>query len=150
MDGGNDLDEIDVVILTRLQEDGRLSNAELAREVGLSPPAVAQRVKRLEERGAIQGFHARVDPAALGYPLRAIVRLRPHHEADFAEFCVKDPQVLASHRVTGEDCYVADVIAPSMASLEALLDRAAAYGTVVTSVVLSTAIDHRVIEPPQV
>lgn len=143
-----DLDEVDQQIIARLQENARTTNAELGRAVGLSAPAVAQRIKRLEEQQVILGYHARVDPQRMGYPLRAIVRLRPNHAEDFAEMAVKDPQILAAHRVTGEDCYVADVIAPSMSSLEALLDRAVAYGSVVTSVVLSTAIDHRVIEPP--
>ena len=142
-----ELDDVDRQIVSALQDNARVASAEIGRMVGLSAPAVTQRIKRLEEHGVILGYHARVDPVRMGYPLRAIVRLRPNHDEDFGEMARKDPQILAAHRVTGEDCYVADVIAPSMASLEALLDRAVAYGTVVTSVVLSTAIDHRVIEP---
>ena len=143
------LDDIDRQLIDHLQGNARTPWSELARTVGLSAPAVADRVKRLEDAGVITGYHAHVDPDALGYPLRAIVRLRPERNADvIGEYVAKEPAVLTAHRVTGADCYVFDVVAEGKHDLAAFLDRLMEYGTVVTSVVLSSPVNHRVIVPP--
>ena len=144
------LDDIDRRLLDLLQSNARMPWSELARSVGLSAPAVADRARRLEESGVISGYHAHVDPEALGYQLRAVVRMRPDRHADeVAVYAAKEPGVLTAHRVTGGDCYVFDVIARSMADLESMLDRLMEYGSIVTSVVLSSPVQHRVVLPPQ-
>src|SRR3954469_11046608 len=94
-------------ILEELQLDGRLSLAELGRRVGLSPPAVAERVQRLERDGAITGYHAKVDPRALGYSPAVVIRIRPapRQIAKVAELARATPEVVECHRITGEDCF---------------------------------------------
>src|SRR4051812_16408347 len=94
-------------ILTELQRDGRLSLAELGRRVGLSPPAVAERVQRLERDGVITGYHADVDPRALGYALGAVIRIRPAPRQihKVAELARATPEIVECHRITGEDCF---------------------------------------------
>jgi Lrp/AsnC family leucine-responsive transcriptional regulator len=103
----NGLDDPNLRLIAELQQDARLSFAELGRRVGLSSPAVAERMTRLEEDGVITGYHAEVDPRALGYTLGAIVRIRPaprelHKVAELAQ---RTPEVVECHRITGEDCY---------------------------------------------
>jgi Lrp/AsnC family leucine-responsive transcriptional regulator len=98
------LDPTDIAIIEALQDNGRIAISE--RRIGLSQPATSERVKRLEERGVIAGYGARIDPAALGLGMMAIVRLRTTHENIRA--CLKQfsemPQVMEVFRLTGEDC----------------------------------------------
>src|SRR5512142_586089 len=98
------LDEVDRALLGELQDDARLSLAELGRRVGLSAPAVAERLQRLEQDGAIRGYHADLDPALLGYPLTAVIRMRPtpRQIAKVAEVARAAPEVVECHRITGE------------------------------------------------
>lgn len=132
------LDPTDIAILEALQENGRLGISELGRRVGLSQPATSERVKRLEERGIIAGYTARIDPAALGFGMMAVIRLRTSHEhiraslALFAEM----PQVIEVLRLTGEDCFILKVLVPTPAELETIVDTIARFGTVTTSLVL--------------
>lgn len=142
--GANGYDRIDVAILAALQEHGRIPLSELGRRVGLSQPAMSERVRRLEERGAILGYGARVDPAALGLGVMAIIRLRTTHEyikpalARFAEM----PQIIEVHRLTGEDCFLLKVLVAAPGQLEGLIDAVARFGAVTTSLVLRS-------EPPK-
>lgn len=135
---GARLDPTDLAIIEILQEEGRINITELGRRVGLSQPAVSERVKRLEERGVIAGYRAVVDLAVLGLGTTAIVRLRTTHEHIRA--CLKQfsamPEVIEVFRLTGEDCFFLKVIVPSPTELEGIVDALGRYGAVTTSVVL--------------
>lgn len=132
------LDAKDIAIIEALQEDGRIPLSELGRKIGLSQPAMSERVKRLEERGVIAGYGARIDPRALGLDMMAILRLRTSHEHIRA--CVKQfhelPSIVEVHRVTGEDCFVLKAIVPAPEALATIVDSIGRFGAVTTSVVL--------------
>src|SRR5438874_11720869 len=101
------LDDVDWRLIEALQEDGRMSFAELGRRVSLSPPAVAERVQRLERAGVITGYRAELDPRRLGYQLTAIVRVKPAagRLPKIPELAREIPEVAECHRITGEDCF---------------------------------------------
>ena len=138
------VDATDIAILEALQADGRMAVSELGRKIGLSQPATSERVKRLEERGVIIGYCARIDPAAVGLGMTAVIRLRTTHE--HIQACLKQfakmPHVSEVLRVTGEDCFILKVFVPSPQDLESIVDTIARYGTVTTSLVLRS-------EPPK-
>jgi len=118
--------------------------SELARQVGLSAPAIAERVRRLEETGVVS-YRAEVDPRALGYSICAIVRISPnsrdlHRVPDTARGI---PEITECYRVTGEDCYVMKLYLQTMDDLEAILDRFTPYGRTTTSIVHSTPVPRR-------
>ncbi|TCL71908.1 Lrp/AsnC family transcriptional regulator [Rhizobium sp. BK251] len=135
---GQQLDPTDMLIIEIMQEDGRISVSELGRKIGLSQPATSERLKRLEERGIITGYGARIDPAVLGLGMMAVIRLRTTHE--FIRPCLKQfsemPHVMEVLRLTGEDCFILKVLVPSPAELETIVDSIARYGAVTTSLVL--------------
>ena len=141
----NLLDEINLRILGELQTEGRLGMAELGRRIGLSAPAVAERVQRLERAGAIRGYHAELDPAALGYPISAIVRIRPApgQLQRIPEIARVTPEVAECHRITGEDCYLLRLHLRSIDELEETLDRFTPHGLTTTSIVHSTPVPRR-------
>ena len=146
-DGGS-LDDTNRRLLAELQDDARLSLAELGRRVGLSSPAVADRLQRLEQAGAILGYHARLDPRALGFALTAIIRVRPaprqlHKVGDVAR---EVPEVVECRRVTGDDCYVMTAHVRSVEHLEEVIDRFAAHGQTTTSIVQSAPVPARGLE----
>jgi Lrp/AsnC family transcriptional regulator, leucine-responsive regulatory protein len=132
------LDPTDLAIIEIMQADGRISVSELGRRVGLSQPAASERLKRLEERGIIEGYGARINAAALGLGMMAVIRLRTTHEHIRA--CLKQfsemPDVVEVLRLTGEDCFVLKVLVPTPSELEAIVDTIARYGAVTTSLVL--------------
>ena len=139
------LDETNVRLLAELQADARLSLAELGRRVGLSSPAVAERVARLEREGVILGYHAELDPRALGYALSAVIRAKPgprqlHLVGEVAR---RTPEVVDCRRVTGEDCYVMTVHVRSVEHLEEVIDRFAAHGQTTTSIIQSAPVPRR-------
>ena len=138
-------DRTDHRILEELQEDGRLSLAELGRRVGLSPPAVAERVQRLERGGAITGYHAKVDPRALGYALAAVIRIRPapRQIPKVAELARDTPEVVECHRITGEDCFFMKATVRDVEHLEELIDRFVVFGQTTTSIVQSSPVPGR-------
>ena len=138
-------DGTDRRILEELQSDGRLSLAELGRRVGLSPPAVAERVQRLERDGAITGYHARVDPRALGYSLTTVIRIRPapRQIPKVAELARATPEVVECHRITGEDCYFMKAHVRDVEHMEELIDGFAVYGQTTTSIVQSSPVPRR-------
>jgi len=138
-------DAVDLAILAALQADGRLSWADLAREVNMSASAVTERVRRLEERGVITGWTAVVDPERLGLGIVAFVRLRypTGNYKPFHDFLAATPRILEAHHVTGEDCFVLKVVAGSMRELEQLTRAVAGLGAVTTSVVYSSPLTHR-------
>ena len=132
-------------ILEELQSDGRLSFAELGRRVGLSPPSVAERVQRLERDGAITGYHARVDPRALGYSLTTVIRIRPapRQIPKVAELARDTPEVVECHRITGDDCFFMKATVRDVAHLEELIDRFVVFGQTTTSIVQSSPVPGR-------
>ena len=142
------LDETNIAILTQLRDDARLSLAELGRRVGLSPPAVAERINRLEERRVITGYRAEIDPRALGYPVAAVVRVRPslRQIQRIPELAAETPEVIECRRITGEDCYLLDLRLRAIDDLEAVLDRFTPYGQTTTSIVHSSPVERRL--PP--
>ncbi len=142
------LDETNLRLLAELQDDARLSLAELGRRVGLSSPAVAERVARLEREGVIRGYHAELDPRALGYALSAVIRAKPgprqlHLVGEVAK---RTPEVVDCRRVTGEDCYVMTVHVRSVEHLEEVIDRFAMHGQTTTSVIQSAPVPGRGID----
>lgn len=136
------LDEVGRAVLLALQHNARLPMSELARQVGLSAPAVAERVRRLEEAGVIRGYRAEVNPAALGLHLQAYIRLTLRFGLydSFAGVLHTLPEVLTADRVTGEDCYVLKVAVRDVAHLEAVINALKAHGEPVTSLILSSAL----------
>lgn len=142
------LDGVGWKLLALLQQDARRSFSELGRLVGLSSPAVAERVRRMEEAGIITGYHTTVDPAKLGLPLLAFIRLGGVDEHGIAQInasVMQMPEVLECHRVTGSDSYMLKIAARSIAHLESLIDRFVPYGDVTTSLVLSSPVLGRTV-----
>ena len=139
------LDTTNLRLIEALQQDARLSLAELGRRVGLTAPAVAERLARLEEAGVIRGYHADVDPRALGYQLSVVLRIRPAARmiAKVAELAQKTAEVTECHRVTGEDCFVMRLHVRDVAHLEELIDRFVLYGQTTTSIVQSSPVPGR-------
>jgi Lrp/AsnC family leucine-responsive transcriptional regulator len=141
------LDATDWRILEALQNDGRASYADLARAVAMSPSAVTERVRRLEEAGVISGYSAVIDHDRIGLPILAFVRLRyPHgNYKPFHDLLATTPEVLEAHHVTGDDCFVMKVAARSMRHLEQIAGRIAGLGSVTTSVVYSSPLSRRAV-----
>lgn len=144
------LDGIDRLLLTELQRDGRLSFNELSRRVNLSAPAVADRVRRLTDRGVITGYHAHVDPAAAGLPVTALVRMEC-----FGAHCLlrdraslESPEILQVHRVTGDDCCVLLIAVASMERFEEVIDKLAEHGRPSSTMVLSSPVPWRPVDAP--
>jgi Lrp/AsnC family transcriptional regulator, leucine-responsive regulatory protein len=139
------IDATDRRILGELQADGRLSLAELGRRVGLSSPAVAERLSRLRRDGVIAGVHARVDPRALGLALTTVIRVRPAPGLlrNVAELAVATPEVVECLRVTGDDCYVMRAHVRDVLHLEEVLDRFAVLGQTTTAIVQSAPVEGR-------
>jgi Lrp/AsnC family leucine-responsive transcriptional regulator len=140
---------VNVRLLTELHGDPRLSMSELARRVGMSAPAVTERVQRLERLGVIAGFRMDVDPAALGMPVTAIVRVRPGpgQLPKIAAAARETPQVVECLRITGEDCFLMKIHAPSIGQLEEVLDQFLLFGQT-TSIVVSTPVPPRPLPLP--
>lgn len=140
-----DIDATDVAILRALSTDARVTMADLARAVGLSAPSVTERVRRLEEAGIVCGYGARIDPAALGLPLSAYIRIRPipGQLRRVAEVLAGLEAVVACDRVTGEDCFIAKAYVRSVADLEAVIDEIMPYAMTNTSIIQSSPVKHR-------
>jgi Lrp/AsnC family transcriptional regulator, leucine-responsive regulatory protein len=142
------LDETDRGIIGVLATDGRISFAELGRRVSLSAPAVAERVRRLEQTGVITGYRAEVDPRALGYALTALVRVKPavRQLSKIAELAAAIPEIEECLRITGEDCFYIKLHLRSIEDLPGVLDRFLLYGETTTSIVNATPVARR--DPP--
>ncbi|MCB1757302.1 MAG: Lrp/AsnC family transcriptional regulator, partial [Gammaproteobacteria bacterium] len=139
------LDECDIAILNLLQADARLSLAEVARQVGASRPTVTERIRRMEAKGVITGYHTQVDASAFGLTIFAFIRM-----AVSTASCERVVSVIRSipefeecHRITGEDSYLIKARARSMTHLESVLDKLTPYGKVTTSLVMSSPLEKR-------
>jgi Lrp/AsnC family leucine-responsive transcriptional regulator len=143
------LDRTDWRLLEELQRDGRASYADLARVVAMSPSAVAERVRRLEEAGVIAGYRATIDPERVGLSVMAFVRLRypTGNYRPFHALLDSTPEVIEAHHVTGEDCFVLKVMVRSMRHLEEVTGRISGLGAVTTSVVYSSPLVGRAVLP---
>ena len=143
------LDAVDWGILRELQANARITYTELGRRVALTAPAVAERVRRLEEAAVITGFRAQLDPAAIGYPVTAFVRWTAAGPdcSRLGEVAKEIPEIVECHRITGETSYLVKVVARDVRDLEDLIDRMMPWGSTITSVVLSSPVRHRVLEP---
>jgi Lrp/AsnC family leucine-responsive transcriptional regulator len=139
------LDEINRTILAALAENPRRSTAELARHVGMSAPAVRERVGRLERAGVIRGYRLDVDPAAIGLPVTAWVRIRPGpgQLAKIADLARRTPQVSECHRISGEDCFLLKVHVATVGDLEGVLDAFLLFGQTTSSFVVATPVEPR-------
>src|SRR5436305_4239446 len=146
----NGLDGTDLKLLRELQADARVSLAELGRRVGLSSPAVAERLRRLEQEGVIRGYHAEVDPRSLGLTLGVVIRIRPapRQLRDVAQLARDTPEVVECHRVTGDDCYVMTAYVRDVEHLEQVIDQFAAYGQTTTAIMQSSPVPRRALLPP--
>lgn len=141
-------DATDRLILSCLAENARQSNAAIARRIGLSAPSVAERIRRLEESGVVTGYAARIAPEAIGYPIAALLRIRPvpGELRTVADLIREMPEITACDRVTGDDCFVARVCVTSVAHLEEVIDRLIPHATTNTAVIQSSPVPGRL--PP--
>jgi len=139
------MDATNIRLLEELQQNPRLTMAELGRQVGLSSPAVTERVRRLEEAGIIRGYYLDINPAAVGLPIAAYIRIRPNlgQLSKIAELAQQIPEVVECHRVTGEDCFIMKVYIPAIDQLDRLLDRFLLHGTTTTSLIQSSPVALR-------
>jgi Lrp/AsnC family leucine-responsive transcriptional regulator len=139
------LDQIGWKLLHELQLNGRLSYAELGRRVGLTTPAVVERVRRMEEAGIILGYHADIDPMKIGMPITAFIRMSVVGDVftKITNLVKNSPEVVECHRGTGADSFIMKVNVRSVEHLEALIDRLTPWGTTSTSIVLSSPVERR-------
>ena len=145
------IDPINRRILDELQRDARLSLAELGRRLHISPPTVAERLSRLEAAGVIRGYHADVDPAAAGYTLSAVIRVRPapRQLSKVADLVRAMPEVVECHRITGDDCFLLKAHVRDVTHLEEVIDQVATYGDTTTSIIQSSPVPVRGVALPE-
>jgi len=142
---GRPLDDVNRRLLAELQRNARLSLAELGRRVGLSAPAVGERLQRLEDDRVVRGYRTELDPRALGYPLAAIIRVRPTagQLPKIADLARQTPEVVECHRITGEDCFVMKLHLRDVEHLEEIVDRFLLFGQTTTSLIQSSPVPAR-------
>jgi Lrp/AsnC family leucine-responsive transcriptional regulator len=145
-DVGEPVDEVDRRLLVAVQRDARASLTELAAEIHLGVSATRARLHGLEQRGVITGYTARVDPIAGGFTLRAVVRMKVHGALydKVAEVLAREPQIVRCIRVTGEACYIAEVLATDMADLGRITSELARVGSITTDLVYKIVVDRGV------
>ena len=146
---GKLLDDIGIQILKILQEEGRISFNELGRRVGLSSPAVAERVRRMEDAGIIMGYKAVVDQSKIGYPIMAVIRIAIAVAllAQADEMAKALPEVLECHHLTGSDGVLLKVVVSSVGHLEEVISQMGSCGMTTTAIVLSSPVTGRSIDP---
>jgi Lrp/AsnC family leucine-responsive transcriptional regulator len=139
------IDEKDWIILRLVQQKARISFAELGRQAGLSPPSAAERLRRLEDAGIIQGYHARISPRSIGLEVMVLIEVKVK-KTDYARFhkaVEKLAWILECYHVSGGASFLLRAAAPSVADLELLLGHLGQFGETTTSLVLSTVIERR-------
>jgi Lrp/AsnC family leucine-responsive transcriptional regulator len=139
------LDAVNLRLIGELQADARLSLAELGRRVGLSAPAVTDRLQRLRDAGVIIGYRTEVDPRALGFALSVVLRVRPapRQLAKVAELARTSAEVVECHRITGEDCFFMKLHVRDVEHLEEVIDRFLPFGQTTTSIIQSSPVTAR-------
>ena len=144
------LDAVNLRLLEELGNDPRIPMSTLARRVGMSAPAVTERVRRLEDAGVITGYRTELAPEALGLPLTAYVRIRPTpgQLSRIAELARQTSQVVECHRITGEDCFLLKVHVATTEELETVLDQFLTHGQTTTSIVQSSPVPPRPLPLP--
>lgn len=144
------LDEVNRRLLRELDADPRITMSALARRVGMSAPAVTERVQRLERAGVITGYRTQISPAALGLPVTAFVRIRPaaRQLPKIADLAAAIPEISECYRISGEDCFLIKIHAAAIEDLETSLDRFLNYGQTISSIVVSTPVPPRTLPIP--
>ena len=139
------MDITDYKIIEILQDDGRISMKDLGKIVGLTSPAVSERVKRLEESGVIEGYKAIVNPDSLGRVIKAFIHISlPSDKYEsFLDTARNDSRIVECHHITGDDCSLLKVIVKDMYELESVIDSIKTIGSTKTSVILSTPIQSK-------
>jgi Lrp/AsnC family transcriptional regulator, leucine-responsive regulatory protein len=139
------LDEVNIQLLRELQRDPRVTMAELGRRVGMSSPAVTERVRRMEETGIISGYAVIINPVPLGLPIAAYIRIRPHagQLPQIIELARSIPEIVECHRITGEDCFLMKAHLPAMDQLDRILDAFLIFGQTTTSIIQSSPVPLR-------
>lgn len=142
------LDGIDRRLVQLLTANARTTTADLARQVGMSAPSVADRLRRLEESGVVRGYTLDIDPAALGYTLAAIARIRPlpGQLRRVEQLIAEIGEVVECDKVTGDDCFIARLVLKSIGQLDGILDRITEYAETNTAIVKSSPVRRRL--PP--
>lgn len=143
-----DLDHHDERILTELQSDARITMAELGRRVGLSQPAVTERVRKLETSGVITGYHAAVDPSRLGYAIRALVRVGRFDYNRVIKCIEATPEVISAYNVTGEDSWVLEIAVTDVTHLDHVLKPFCSLTDTSTAVILNVARERAPVRTP--
>lgn len=142
------IDNFDQKILQLLQQDARISHAEVGRQVHLSQPAVSERIKRLEAAGVIRGYRADINPKALGYQITAMIRISTQQGRPYAEFVARCPEIIDCYTVTGEDGAVMRVLATDVEHLQRVINELNAFGSTSTAIVLTTHVAGKPISVP--
>lgn len=144
------LDALNWKILQCLQTNARQSNAEIGREVGISSPAISERIKKMEDAGVISGYHTKVSPIELGYQLTAIITLRAFMGKlkPFSNKVKTYDEVLNCYRITGNENFVMHVVLNDQKHLEFFIDQLIKYGETKTQIVLSHVVDHGIVKKP--
>ena len=139
------IDSKNTALLALLRDDPQASVSELARRIGMSAPAVRERIERLREAGIIRGYRIEIDPAALGYPVAVFIRVRPMpgQLAKIAALAKRTPEVVECHRITGEDCFIMKAHVAALERLDSLLDKFLAFGKTTTSLIQSSPVPPR-------
>jgi len=142
------IDEIDWKILKELQINARVTFAELGRRVGLTTPAVIERIRKMEDAGIITGYRVEIDPAKVGLPITAFIRMSITgvDYSHIIEVVGESNEVLECHRGTGNDSFIMKVAVADVGHLQTLIDKLTPYGITTTSIVLSSPVRSRVIE----
>ncbi len=139
------LDTVAREIITALTEDGRMTIRDLADKIGMSSPSVTERIHKLEDAGAIQGYTVRVDPKVFGLAIAAHVRMhaRPGEAKRVAQMLFDAPEVVEADHVTGEDCFLAKVVVCDVQMLEAVVDRFVPFASTDTAIIQSSTVLRR-------
>jgi len=142
------IDEIDRKLLRELQQDARASYAELGRRVGLTTPAVIERIRKLEDAGIITGYRAEIDPAKIGLPITAFIRMSITgvDYSHIIEVANESKEILECNRGTGGDSFIMRVVVESVEHLQEVIDRLTPYGITTTTIVLSSPVQQRAVE----
>ena len=142
------IDSLNWNILNYLQQNARMSNAEIGRRVGISSPAVNERIKKMEDAGIINGYLTIVSPAEIGYQLKAIITLRAFMGKlrPFLEKVKSYDEVLNCYRITGNENFVMEVVLKDQKHLETFIDQLITYGETKTQIVLSHVVANKVIK----